>query len=170
MKKLFAVLLAAALLFTFAACGAESADVPDTSAATEQIPAPTKAAEETSAASGDFALIGEIKTQLVGDWKYSAYDGVKLTFRDNGTGSYLGLDGAERSFLYFVTVSHETYANGAEYINNVLKVAYNNGTSEEIAVDFPEEGGTKLILHSLEENGYTGGYSGVIDFDEWTKE
>lgn len=168
MKRRFAVLLAAALLFCLAACGAETADAPDASAAT--VEAATDAAAGTAALSDHFVQVGAIKAQLSGAWSYAGYDGVKLTFRDNGTGSYLGLDGAERSFLYLVNVSNETYANGAEYVNNVLIVKYDNGRSEQIAVDFPEEDGTKLVLHSVEENGNTGGYSGLIDFDEWTKE
>ena len=174
MRKLYAVLLVCTLLFCLAACGSTGGDPADTTAEAEtpadasSVPAPTKAASDD--ATSDIALIGEIKTQLVGSWHFYAYDGVKLTFRDNGTGSYLGLDGSERSFLYFATIVRGTFNNGAEYTYNMLKVEYDNGVSEDIVVDFREENGTKLILHSFESDGYSGGYSGVIDFDEWTKD
>ena len=90
---------------------------------------------------------------------------MKLTFREDGTGSYLRLDGSERSFLYRISTSRETYNNGEEYVNDVMTVAYNNGASEEIVIDFRESDGTELVLHGSDG----GGYSGVIEFDVWTK-
>ena len=174
MKKLFSLLLAAAMLLCLAACSKkdEKPADPATEASTEAAPVPTltEAATEAPASTEDLARINGIKTDLIGSWHFYGYDGVKLTFRDNGTGSYLGLDGTERSFLYLVIVTRGTFANGAEYVYDMLKVEYKNGVSENIVVDFREENGTKLILHSFEEDGYSGGYSGVIDFDEWTKD
>lgn len=167
MKKLFTILLLCAMLCTLAACGngAEPA-----AAATESseasVPAPTKATSETSALTDDGKLVADIKTQLVGDWAFSGVDGVKLSFRDNGTGSYLGLDGAERSFLYLLSVSHEAYNNGEEYVNYLMSVKYDNGASEDIVIDIRDNDGAELVLYGIDG----GGYSGLIDFDVWTKE
>lgn len=170
MKKLFALLLAAALLLCLAACAKTESPADGTTTEAAPVSEPTEAAADTPAPTGDAAHINEIKTQLIGSWHFYGYDGVKLTFRDNGTGSYLGLDGTERSFLYLVTVMRGKFSNGTEYDYDMLKVEYDNGASENIVIDFREENGTKLILHSFEEDGYSGGYSGVIEFDDWTKD
>lgn len=171
MKKLFALLLAAALLFCLAACAKTGDPADGTTTEAAPVSELTEAATEAPAPTGDAAHINEIKTQLIGSWHFYAYDGVKLTFRDNGTGSYLGLDGSERSFLYLVTVTRgEIQDISAAYEYDMLKVEFDNGASENIVIDFREENGTKLILHSFEEDGYSGGYSGVIEFDDWTKD
>lgn len=169
MKKLFAVLLAAALLFALAACsnaGAEPADTPDTAEPSAQVTLPQTETEAPAALTDDGKLVVDLKTQLIGDWGYSGYDGVRLTFRDNGTGSYLGLDGAERSFLYLLSVAHEAYNNGEEYVNYQMSLKYDNGASEDVIIDLRENDGTELVLHNSEG----GGYSGLIDFDVWGKE
>ncbi len=162
MKRLFVLLLAATLLLCLAACG--NAD--ETPAEPTEAPALTEAASDAPAATDAAALIGEIKSNLIGSWSNFAFDGVKLTFRDNGTGSYLGLSGAERSFLYLLSVSHEAYNNGEEYVNYLMSVKYDNGASEDIVIDIRDNDGAELVLYGIDG----GGYSGLIDFDVWTKE
>lgn len=168
MKKLFAVLLAAALLFTLAACsnaGAEPTDAPETTELPSEVTQAPEESEAPAALTDDGKLVADTKTQLIGEWGSAGFDGVKLTFRDNGTGSYLGLDGAERSFLYLLSVAHEAYNNGEEYVNYQMSLKYDNGASEDVVIDIRDNNGAELVLHNTDGGGYTG----LIDFDVWTK-
>ena len=173
MKKALAFIFAAAMMASFAGCGdSGSGKTSETEAekTTAEIVQTTEAAEavteepETTQAS-DEEMIAENKSKLVGDWVAKDLDVETLSFSEDGTGKYKNFDGEEISFAYELSVAHKAYGNGEEYVDNLMKVDYSSGESEDIMIDFREEGNTELVFHSSE----SGGYSGVMNFDVWTK-
>ena len=164
MKKIFALLIVTVLVLSLAACGNSSKDV--TAAADAQV---TQAIEETAAETEaptenpKMAVIG--KDQLVGSWTYPGMeDFEKLTFNDDGTGTYVSLDGKDLTFIYAINPTTETYGNGEEYVDNHMIVEYDTGETEDIIIFFNED--DHLCFHNSEN----GGYNGVFSFPEWARE
>ena len=164
MKKILALLIAAVLALSLAACGNSAKG--DTASADAQA---TQAIEETAAETEEvteenpkMAVIG--KDQLIGSWTYPGMDGYEdLTFNDDGTGSYVGLDGTDLTFTYAINPVTETYGNTEEYVDNHMIVDYSNGETEDIIIFFSEE--NHLCFHNSEN----GGYNGILNYPEWTR-
>ena len=156
MKKVLSFLIAAVLLFSLAACGSDSDDQSKVSK--------TDVSSEMTQEEIDNQKIAEIKKQLVGDWIGVYFQMELLTFKDDGTGTYEGIFDKNFTFTYDVYLEHKEFANGDEYINNILTIAYNNGKSEEIVIDLRDENTQKLVLRDRET-----GYHGVINEDTWKR-
>lgn len=169
MKRVLALWIAAMLMIALTACGnsdeksksegsSSAAEVTQSAAATEAVteaPAATEATAETVA--DDETLIAESKAKLIGSWSYTGMeDFVRLTFNDDGTGSYKGLDTDEFTFTYTVTMAHKEYNNGAPYIDKMLNVDCGTGDKEEIVFDFREEAKEELTFHNPDGSGYNG--------------
>lgn len=176
MKKLFALLCAAALAVSLAACGGSGKDdtaqsANETSAAVttqtaETTEAVTEAPAETEAPTEeDPRMVVIKKEELVGDWTVTGMEEFEhLTINEDGTGTYKGINEKDLSFTYELSPELKHFNNGEEYINNMLKVKYDNGESEDIIIFFTDQG--KLAFH----NSDNGGYSGVMNYiDAWTK-
>lgn len=177
--------MALTLILSLAACGgcssekkseSNSASAVETAQATEQSEQGDSVAGtwanddesgETITFNDDETLTKETMAKLVGDWTYTGMeDYVKLTFNEDGTGSYDGIDVTGLSFTYELTMEHKEYGNGEPYIDQTLKVNYSTGESEEIVIGFLEEGQEKLTFHTTEG----GGYNGVItDYGAWIR-
>lgn len=178
MKRALTFFAATILRLSFAACGNAETNKPtessnDKSEVTTQkyeeteatTVAPTEIAATTEA--DDSSLIEAAKKQLTGSWNYPGVDEELLTFNEDGTGTYTGIGGKDYSFSYNVSVLRDTYNNGTEYTNNLMSVTYNTGETEDITFEFREDPDEKMIFHNSD---YTSGYSGIITFDEWTKD
>lgn len=169
MKKILAFLLAAMLTFSLAACGSARKDKPAETRDEQPAaaPQPVEEPEETPEAdpeTDDDALVEELKNILVGEWYVAILDLEQLTFREDGTGHYVGINDKDLSFTYRVYVDHMTYGNGVPYINNMLEIHYDTGETELIIFFFNEQG--QMGFHNSDD----GGYSGVINYiDVWTK-
>ena len=166
MKKIFALLTVCALLFTLAACGAgkPAPAAPETDGTTAQATQNEETEGETEAEAeqlDDGTKVEEQKQILLGTWGFpgdgSTEDMERLTFNADGTGSYYSFNSKDLTFTYEIHIDHRTYANGAPYEETMLKMAYNNGETEDIIYFFTESG--KLAFH----NGDNGGYFGVMD-------
>ena len=178
MKRALTFFAATILRLSFAACGNAETNKPtessnDKSEVTTQkyeeteatTVAPTEIAATTEA--DDSSLIEAAKKQLTGSWNYPGVDEELLTFNEDGTGTYTGIGGKDYSFSYNVSVLRDTYNNGTEYTNNLMSVTYNTGETEDITFEFRKDAEEKMIFHNSD---YTSGYSGIITFDEWTKD
>ena len=171
MKKVLVLWIAVMLILSLAACDNTASDSKSEGDSSPTAVA-TQAAEETEAETeepeptepDDSALIEETTAKLIGDWSYTGLeDYLRLTFNDDGTGSYQGLDGTSFTFTYVVTIVHKEYNNGAPYIDKTMVVDYSTGESEEIVIDFLNE---ELTFHNTDG----GGYSGVItDYGAWKR-
>ena len=170
MKRIFAVLLATVLLLSLAACGGRNspsdseesvpaAEAPQISEEPEAAPA-----EETPEPPDDNALAEAERAKLIGEWTMDGINEISLVFNEDGTGAYHFLTEKTVTFTYFVYVSHREYNNGAPYDDYLLKMTYDNGEVEDIIFFFNDETG-HLAFHNIEH----GGYSGVIDYNEWTR-
>lgn len=194
MKKLFAILLAAALILSLAACGksdsegkgdsgesttaepvrTEEKTEPATDAPTETETEPvTEPEPETEAVTeapeteaSDDALIEEALTQLMGEWTVSGVDMERLTFREDGTGTYTGIFDKDCTFTYAVSILHTEDNWVSDGTINLLHVAYDTGESEDITFDVRGDAGEKMVLHN---GDYTSGYSGFLNFDEFVR-
>ncbi len=177
MKKVFAMLIAAVLVLSLAACGdsdkGKSSDSGKDSSAVEA----TQKAEETEAATeavteepateqvDDDTLIADRKKNLIGNWSYTGMeDYLKLVFNEDGTGSYHGIGGEDITFTYQIAVDHKEYGNGEPYVNTLLKMKYDTGETEDIIFWFNSE--TDMAFHNSDD----GGYSGVLSYNEWIKQ
>lgn len=178
MKRALTFFAATILILSFAACGNAETNKPtessnDKSEVTTQkyeeteatTVAPTEIAATTEA--DDSSLIEAAKKQLTGSWNYPGVDEELLTFNEDGTGTYTGIGGKDYSFSYNVSVIRDTYNNGTEYTNNLMSITYNTGETEDITFEFREDSDEKMIFHNSD---YSSGYSGIITFDEWTKD
>ncbi len=172
MKKLFALIITAALILSFAACGGSGKNDPsepdakDTDAQVSQSEAGTEdaAGEPSAEQPDDYALIEAEKAKLTGKWTMNGVEEISLVFNEDGTGRYTFMSDKNIGFTYVVSVSHETYGNGAAYNDFLLNMTYETGEVEDIIFFFNEETGN-LAFHNSEN----GGYSGVIDYAEWTR-
>ena len=173
MKRFITLLLAAALIFSLAACGDSGSDKKSENVEEKSTAEATQAVEETEAATeeatqeatevDDDTLIKETMAKLVGDWTYTGMeDFVTLTFNEDGTGSYKGIDDADLTFTYTLTMEHKEYNNGEPYIDKTLKMNYSTGESEEIVIRFLEEATETMTFSTADGGGYTGviGYYG----------
>ncbi len=178
MKRALTFFAATILILSFVACGNAETNKPtessnDKSEVTTQkyeetkatTVAPTEIAATTEA--DDSSLIEAAKKQLTGSWNYPGVDEELLTFNEDGTGTYTGIGGKDYSFSYNVSVIRDTYNNGTEYTNNLMSVTYNTGETEDITFEFRKDAEEKMIFHNSD---YSSGYSGIITFDEWTKD
>lgn len=168
MKRLFAILIAAALVLSLAACsGSGSSGKSDPTAAETTLTAElTEAATEEPAQTeaDDAALIEETQKQLVGNWSYTGMEDIlRLTFNEDGTGSYTGLDGASFTFTYTITPVHKEYGNGKPYIDKTMTVNYDNGETEDIVIDFLDG---NLTFHTTDGGGYSGK---MTDYGAWIR-
>ena len=172
MKKLIALLITAALTLSFAACGGPGKNAPsepnaeDTAAEAPQGDEGTEEAAEAPAdePQDDAALAEAEKAKLIGEWNMSGVDDILLTFNEDGTGAYKFLTEKNITFTYLVSVSHKEYGNGEPYDDYLLNLSYDTGDVEDIIFFFNDETGN-LVFH----NSDNGGYSGVIDYNEWTR-
>ena len=175
MKKLFALLLASVMLITLAACSdsgksGESDPVTENSStepsqSEKQTESTTE--ESTTEQQGDDAVVKELKNRLCGDWRFPA-EGVEmehLKFNADGTGTYKGLEDRNYTFTYVVHLDHRTYGNGEPYVENMLKMTYDNGETEDIIFFFNDNG--QMAFHNSEDGGYTGV---MYSLDLFTKE
>lgn len=172
MKRLFVLLIAAALLLSLVACSssdsnkktdagsqASTTEATQTAEATEAVTEEATQAPEATEVDDD-ALVEETKAKMVGSWSYTGMeDYVRLTFNEDGTGSYKGPD-EEFTFTYSIAAVHKTFNNGEPYIDKTMTVNYSTGESEEIVIDFLQEGTEQLTFHTTEG----GGYSGIITY------
>ena len=116
---------------------------------------PTEA--EATEEADDETLTKETMAKLVGDWTYTGMeDYVKLTFNEDGTGSYEGIDVTGLTFTYELTMEHKEFNNGEPYVDKTLKMNYSTGESEEIVIRFLEEGQETMTFSTTEGGGYTG--------------
>ena len=165
-----------AMILSLAACGGSdksSTTEPETSNTSTEAPQSDRETEEATDALteeplDDDAAIETLKETIVGDWGFpgdgSFEDIEHLTFREDGTGTYKGPD-KNYTFTYVIHVDHRTYNNGAAYVENMLKMSYSTGETEDIIFFFTEQG--KLAFHNSEN----GGYNGVMEnLDVFTKE
>ena len=165
MKKLLALLLAAVLAVSFAACGKKEAGKQETAVEPETVYEATAPEEEAGAPLDDAALIAKTVEQLLGVWTVASVDQERLTFNADGTGTYVGILDKDLAFTYTVSVAHKAYANGEEYVETMLNINYDTGESEEITATITEENGLKMVFH-LDGSGY----SGVMNYiDAWIK-
>ena len=173
MKKFLALLIAAALILALAACGktekdnASEPDTNDTVSAAPQSDKETEAETETDTLT-DEAPVEELKEKITGEWGFpgdgSSEDIEHLTFNADGTGTYRALPDKNYTFHYMIHIDHTTYGNGEPYVENMFKIDYDTGESEDFIFFFTDEG--KLAFHNSEN----GGYSGVMSFiDAYTK-
>ncbi|MEE0855951.1 MAG: hypothetical protein U0L58_01470 [Ruminococcus sp.] len=179
MKRALTFFAATILILSFAACGNAETNKPTessndkanvtTTQNNEQTVPSTAAITETptTEAADDSTLIEAAKKQLTGSWNYPGVDEELLTFNEDGTGTYTGIGGKDYSFSYNVSVIRDTYNNGTEYTNNLMSVTYNTGETEYITFEFRKDAEEKMIFHNSD---YSSGYSGIITFDEWTKD
>ncbi len=178
MKRALTFFAATILILSFAACGNAETNKPtessnDKSEVTTQkyeetkatTVAPTEIAATTEA--DDSSLIEAAQKQLTGSWSYPGVDEERLTFTQDGTGTYTGMGGKNYSFTYNVSIRRDTYNNGEEFMNNLMSITYNTGETEDITFEFREDPDEKMIFHNSD---YSSGYSGIITFDEWTKD
>ena len=170
MKKILALLIVLKLIVSLAACGnSGKGDVKETSAAEATQKVEETAAEiETEAPAteqpDDDTVIAEQMAKLIGSWTYPGMDDYeRLTFNDDGTGTYKGINDKDLSFNYTVSVDHKEYGNGEKYINTMLKMDYSTGETEDIIFWFNSD--TEMAFHNSED----GGYSGVLNFAEYTR-
>ena len=194
MKKLFAILLAAALILSLAACGksapksgddsgestaaepvttaektepsTEAPTEPETEPATEPAPETEAVTEAPETEASDDALIEEARTQLMGEWTVSGVDMERLTFREDGTGTYTGIFDKDCTFTYVVSILHTEDNWVSDGTINLLHVTYDTGDAEDITFDFRGDAGEKMVFHS---GDYSSGYSGFLNFDEWVR-
>lgn len=177
MKKLFVFLIAAALVFSLAACAGSGTDAKADGGSGVTTEAATQAEEATEAdiaepeepeeTEADYdAMIEAGREQLIGSWTYDGVDDERLTFSEDGTGSYKGIFDKDCTFTYTVSLFRDSYANGREYAVLLLSVAYSTGESEDITFEFRDEPAEKMVFHNSD---YTSGYSGVINFDEYVR-
>lgn len=163
MKKIIVMLIAVVLMLSLAACGNSSKGNTASSDA-QSTQAVEETAAETEAPTENPKMVTITNEELTGSWTYSGLEDVeKLTFNNNGTGTYVSLDGKDLSFTYAINPTTETYGNGEEYVDNHMIVEYDTGESEDIIIFFSED--QHLCFHNSEN----GGYSGVMNFAEWTR-
>ena len=183
MKKILALLIASALILSLAACAAsgrnDTAGADDETDHTEteapaEAPQAGEAAEEAAGLPGTVEAAGEaagtqetgpeddaaaaeaLKETILGDWVYpgGGYELEHLTFNADGTGTYTGLEDRQYSFTYDVMLDHRTYGNGEAYTENMLRMAYDTGETEDIIFFFNDSG--QMVFHDSENGGYTG--------------
>ena len=124
MIKFFAILLTAALILSLAACGDSASESgndsgestaaesvltaektePATEAKTEPAPETAAVTEPPETEASDDALIEAAMTQLMGEWTVSSVDIERLTFREDGTGTYTGIFDKDCTFTYVVSI------------------------------------------------------------------
>lgn len=174
MKKMTAVLMAFVLILSLAACGESASDSKSESsapAAETVLATQAETKEEPTEAENtevdDDTLIKETLAKLVGNWTYGGMeDYVTLTFNEDGTGSFDDIDTTGLTFTYTLTMEHKEFNNGEPYIEKTLKMTYSTGETEEIVIDFLQEGQEQLTFHNTEG----GGYNGVItDYGAWIR-
>lgn len=169
MKRIIALLILTALVFSLASCGGanentESSVEPVTTAASE---AATEA--ETEGAPDFDAMAEELKAQIVGSWTFynRMYKTTSnhLVFNEDGTGSYQGgvaEDGKyehDYTFTYTISVDYSEYSD--KYFTNTLTVNYNEtGETEKRALSFLEDG--TMMLGQIE--------NWIIQYDEYIRE
>lgn len=175
MKNLIALLIAVILILSLAACGnsdkggsSEKDKSEATAAATEKVEeteAPTEAATEApEPTEEDPNMVVIQQDELIGSWTFPGMEGYEeLTFNEDGTGSYKGINDKDLTFTYTLAPVTKQFANGADYIDNMLSMAYSTGETEDIIVFFNDE--HHLCFHNSEN----GGYNGVISYPEWVK-
>ena len=163
MKKLIALFIAVMLVVSLAACGNTGKNDPTQPAADNTTAEPPQDEETTEATDAptdepqdDAAAAAELNARLCGDWIYpdNGPEMERLTFNADGTGSYRGLEDRNYTFTYEVYIDHRAYANGAPYDENILKVNYSTGETENIIFFFNDNG--QMAFHNFEDGGYTG--------------
>ena len=160
MKKLIALLIVCALALSLAACGGkndptEPASNDETTA--EAAPMDTETTEPEETEQTDEDLAAELTERLTGTWGCpgdGSEDFEQLTFNADGTGSYRGVPDKQYTFTYVIHIDHRTYANGAPYVEYMIKLDYDNGVTEDNIFFFTDSG--KLAFHNAEDGGYTG--------------
>lgn len=162
MKKLIALLIVCALALSLAACGGkndptEPAGNETTAEATTAEAATDEATEPEETEQTDEDLLAELTERLTGVWGYpgdGSEDFEQLTFNADGTGSYRGVPDKQYTFTYAIRIDHRTYANGAPYVEYMIKLDYDNGVTEDNIFFFTDTG--KLAFHNAEDGGYSG--------------
>lgn len=175
MKKIVALLIAALLILSLAACGNSDKDGSSEKDKGKSTAEATQKAEETEAPAEEVTEAPEPteedpnmvviqQEELIGSWTFPGMEGYEeLTFNEDGTGSYKGINDKDLTFTYTVSPETRQFANGEDYINNMLKIEYSTGEAEDIVIFYNEE--HHLCFHNSEN----GGYSGVISYAEWVK-
>lgn len=173
MKKLIAILTAAMMIISLAACsnsgkGNETV-INDSSLAesskAEETTVQATTVEETTVAD-ETSFIEESKKQLIGSWTINGVDDESLIFNEDGTGSYKGIFDKDCSFTYTVSVFHEKFNNGEENLVALMSVSFDTGETEDITFEVRDESSEKLVFHNSD---YTSGYSGVFNFDDYIR-
>lgn len=154
MKKYLALLLATALIISFAACG-DSGKKEDT--APQQTAVSTE--ETLTGETDDPDDIAAQGAKLIGTWSAEDWPPVKLIFNEDGTGSFTRQDESSCSFTYS-QYDYHIFNSGDEYM---IKVDYETGESEDIIFWYSEDG--RLCFHNSDH----GGYGGVMSFSSWKK-
>ncbi|MBQ6067683.1 MAG: hypothetical protein IJK89_12790 [Clostridia bacterium] len=166
MKKVWAFLIAAAMILSFAACGGAGKNAPsgpDAKDAVTEAPQSDEATEDAAAEPtteqlDDTARAEEGRSKLVGSWNMDGVDEISLVFNEDGTGEYNFLTEKHITFTYLVYITQELSDDEC-----MIKVTYDTGDAEDFRFFFNRDTG-HLCFHSSEG----GGYNGVIDYSEWT--
>ena len=174
MKKIFVLLIAAALILSLTACGATGSDNKSEGGNDNAAVEPAQSTEDTETAAevseptedDDDALIETSKAKLIGTWTISGVDDEQLTFNEDGSGTYTGIFDKNCSFTYVVSAYHQEYSNSTEKVIALLSVSCNTGESEDITFEFRGDAEDELVFHNSD---YTGAYSGVFNFDVYVK-
>ena len=167
MKKLFALLIVAAMVLSLAACGGSEKpgpaepDTKDAAAEAPQSGEATDAAtdEPTDAAPDDTARAAAGKEKIAGEWTMNGVNDISLVFNEDGTGAYNFLTEKNVTFTYLVYISPELSEDEC-----MIKLTCDTGEVEDFRFFFNRDTG-HLCFHS----GEGGGYHGVLEYDEWTR-
>ena len=167
MKKISALLIAAALVLSLAACsgaGKNAPSEPDTKNTVADAPQSdeetAEATDETTAGPlDDTARAEEGRSKLLGTWTMSGVDEISLAFNEDGTGAYKYLDLKTITFTYSVYITDALSDDEC-----MIKVTYDTGDVEDFRFFFNRDT-ANLCFHNSEG----GGYNGVIEYNEWTR-
>ena len=161
MKRLLTVFVLLLMVVSLAGCGSKKEEEKPVEEPTEVVEEDEPVEETIS----DEDLAASLTKDLLGTWGYSTIEMEKLVFNDDGTGTYNSINGDELTFNYHVTIEHREYGNGTLYDSYILNMDFSNGETEQNIFWFQDDEHHQFAMHNYED----GGYSGVLQFNEYQK-
>ena len=157
MRRLLTVLTIMLMVLSLSGCGNKKEEEAPVEDVVTDEPAEEKVSDEDLAAS--------LSADLVGTWNYSTIEQEKLVFNGDGTGTYNSINNDDLTFNYKVTIEHRAFANGDPYDCYILNMDFSNSEKEQNIFWFQNDEHSVFAMHNYEN----GGYSGVLQFNEYTK-